>query len=155
MNTRTVLIAVGGPAVAGVCLGLRASDPTPAFTLPLVLLGVTAMMVPALYISSALVGVAPPIRRVGGAVVESLESTGIAFFGLAPALLFLCATASEVATAAWLGRATIAIASIIGLRRLFDTTFAGGEALGRAALTFTLWSLIAVGVGAHMVGRTL
>ena len=147
--SRSICLALGGSAAAGLCVSLHASSSwAPAAAVPLVLFGVTAVMIPALYIGTAMIGAAPPLSEMGRATTQALWGAGLVLLGLCPALCFLIATSNATA-AFWLARGTIGISVAIGLRVLFAAAFHRHR--GRAALLFVVWSLFAIGIGDRLL----
>lgn len=162
------LLALGGPILTGAVLGVQqgaAQDQTmliglrASLTLPLILLGVTAAMIPALYIATSLAGVAPPARQVGAAVVRGFRACGVIMLGLAAPFTFLLATSTNSALAVLLGGAVTAAGVLAGLRVLFADLFRHpAPSLGEPLLVrfvFTLWSFVALAIGAQMYGQIM
>ena len=148
-------LGFGGPAALGLTMGLTgvsASVLLSAVALPGAVLGTTLLMLPALYIGSALAGADTHARQMVRDALGALREAGIGCLGLTPALLFLCATSSGSA-----GQLAVAfgllVAAMLGLRgfyvRLFDELELG-LAKGKAVLIFAAWALVALGIGARM-----
>ncbi len=147
-----VAIILGGPAAVGACMGMYYGAGAlleKALTLPAVLLGVTLLMIPALYIGAALLGVAPSARSVMRASLHALHDTGIIFLGLTPALAFLVATSSNSLTVYILGQLTAATGAILALRALYLRLFANrGERPSKLMVpVYLAWSMVCLGIG--------
>lgn len=153
--TLDLALGFGGPAALGLAMGLTgvsASVLLSAVTLPGAVLGTTLLMLPALYIGSALAGADTHARQMLRDALGALRDAGIGCLGLAPALLFLCATSGADAGALAVGCGLL-FAALLGLRgfyvRLFDE-LALGLAKGKAVVIFAAWSAVALGIGARM-----
>lgn len=152
--------AAAGPLVIGAILGLGgihgagqagALDALgAAVILPLILAGVTAAMVPALYIATSIAGAAPPAREVGSAVVRGFRSCGVTMLGLAAPAAFLLATTQSPDAAALLGALIVCAGACAGLRVLFAALFAEVLEPITVRLVFAFWALVALGIGARM-----
>ena len=73
MTASDGLLAAAGPLAIGAIVGMQRGAVAIAhgsLPLPLILAGVTAVMLPALYIATSLMGAAPPAARVGDAVLR-------------------------------------------------------------------------------------
>jgi len=150
--TISALYTIGGPVLLGAVIGLPFGAQTmlyQAVSLPAVLLGITLLMAPALYIGLTLVGVAPPARRVVAALLEGLRVCGVVFVGLCPATAFILATATTATPALLLGTAVVAGGTIAGLRASFAQLLAGVP-LVRAVPLVALWTTVSLGLGAHL-----
>ena len=124
-----------------------------AAVLPAILLGVTAAMIPALYIATSLTGAAPPARQVGAAIGRAFRACGLAFFGLLAPVAFLLATSDSHRIAPLLGALVISVGVFSGLRVLFDDLF--GQLLSKASvrLVFVIWAAVSLAIGASMYGQ--
>ncbi len=145
----TLLLAAAGPLAAGACLTLRlepADIPLGAASLAAVILGLAALMLPGLYISTAFTGVAPPARHVLRAALDALGATGLLLLGLSPALAFLVATTTSWGAAFTLGHLVVGLASLIGLRTLYTRLFTPERAL-KALPVYLIWALITLVMG--------
>ncbi len=165
-----LLRAVAGPATAGLCYGLATDLPTAlhlAALLPALVLGVAALMIPALYVGSALAGVAPPGRAFARAALDALDDLGVTLLGLSPALAFLVVAAQHASWSAVFELIAVATAVGLALRslylRLFSTPAADDDVSPpllahhlRALPLFGGWSLVSVGLGlralVHVMG---
>lgn len=145
--------ALAGPAALGVCVGL-CLDPAlawiPAAALPAVVVGVTLLCVPTLYIGAAFAGVAPPPRAVLAGVGRTLADAGRVLAGLLPAVAFLAATASSPGTVRLLAFGATALAALVGLRVLYRRLFADRDG-PTARLLFGAWALVYLGIGLHLL----
>jgi hypothetical protein len=155
MRSRTVpldaLCALGGPLVIGAIAGMRAGPfaaAHEAVLTPAVLFGVTALMIPALYIVTAFAGIAPAARGFAGAIGEGLRACGVALLGLAAPAAFLVATAQTAEAAALVGTAALCAAALVGLRALYHRLFAATRRDLLHVLVYGCWSLLALLLGA-------
>lgn len=148
-SSRRLALAAAGPLLLGGVLSARLGAPQPVLALPLIVAGLTAVTVPALYIGSAALGTAPAPGVIGAAVLRGLAALGAALCGLAVPLAFLVAT-SAAGTGAHLGSLALIVATLFGLGALHRGMFAGQmESVARDAL-FLVWSLVALGIGARL-----
>lgn len=145
--------AIAGPAALGACVGLSL-DPAlawiPAAALPAVVIGVTLLCAPTLYIGAAFAGVAPPPRVVVGGVGRTLADAGRVLAGLLPAIAFLAATASSPGTVRLLALGATALAALVGLRVLYRRLFTDHDG-PTARLLFGTWALVYLGIGLHLL----
>lgn len=158
-------LAVVGPMVIGAILGLGGVQGGAAIVtldvvraaavLPVILLGVTAAMIPALYIATSLSGAAPPARAVGLAVVRGFRAMGIALLGLAAPVAFLLATSTSHQIAPLLGAMVITAGVFAGLRVLFSDLFGRPFTPVTVRFVFTLWSAVSLAIGASMYDQFL
>jgi hypothetical protein len=147
-----VACATAGPVALGGVLATRLASVEPVIALPAIVLGVTAVTVPALYIATAATGSAPSAERMASAVGRALAAIGLVLLGLATPVWFLVATSSEMFTAVALGSATLAAAALFGLAALYRTLFTGQvPSLVRDGL-FLTWALVALVIGARLYG---
>jgi hypothetical protein len=133
-------------AIAGMRAGPFAAGHEAVVT-PAVLFGVTALMIPALYISTAFAGIAPAARGFAGAIGEGLRACGVALLGLAAPAAFLVATAETAEAAALVGTAALCASTVVGLRALYLRLFAARRDLTHV-LVYGCWSLLALLLGA-------
>jgi len=155
---RTALVAIGGPALIGLAIGLPFGTRallTQAAVAPAIVIGVSVFMVPALYIGTTLVGAAPPAQRVASSSASALHGAGMLLLGLAPAALFLIATSQTHAVAWVIGLIALGAGALIFLRTLFLELFETTAARMRGLPVFLLWSAICLGLGASLVIRSL
>lgn len=152
----SLLLIFIGPAAIGAALGLT-EGPTilisRAAALPAVIVGVAALMLPALYIGSAFLGVAPKARAVARSSKEALKDMGIIFLGLAPPLIFLVAASMEGSTVRLLGSLVVGLGVALGLRALYVRLF--DRRSFKAVGLFAGWSLVCVGIGAQLFMRII
>ncbi len=144
-----MLIGVGGPAVAGTCAGsLYGVDGLLAFgaLTPLSFLGITFITLPGFYIGTALLNIAPEPREVSRVALGALHDQGVAYLGLSPALLFLCATSTNLYEGTVIGMVGLGLGALVGVSafyRRLRKTMAEPKAL---FLIFTLWFLLCAGL---------
>jgi hypothetical protein len=154
----SALLMVGGPALIGVCagspLGVAAALRQGA-AVPAVVLGISAMMIPALYIGASFVGAAPSARRMWRATTGTLRDIGSVSLGLAPALAVLIATAQDPSVATAFGALTMAAAAVLGLRALYLRLFAGQRRGLWALPLYTIWALVSLGIGWRTINLAL
>lgn len=152
------LLAVGGPLVLGATLGVRFGIHkivTEAAVLAGLMLGLTIMMAPALYIGLSLVGAAPPAARLAESVGSALRASGTVMAGLAPATAFLLSTTLSHVVVYILGVVAVAGAALAGLRALWLELDASPGTRLRALGVFGIWSLVSTGLGAHLFVSSL
>jgi hypothetical protein len=142
-------LATAGPLLLGGVLSARLGAPAPMLALPLIVAGLTAVTVPALYIGSAAIGAAPAPSVIAGAVGRALAALGAALCGMAVPLAFLVAT-SSAGTGVALGSLALIAAALFALGTLHRGMF-GGQlvSVSRDGL-FVLWSAVALGIGARL-----
>ena len=125
-------------------LGVLATG-SAAAQLPAVLIGVTLLMMPALYICASLNGYQLTTRRLAEAAKTSLYRSGIVLLGLAPALLFLAVSSSAPDVLQTVAPFAIRIAGAIGIRALFPLVF--GENAGmKSKVMFAAWAFVGLGI---------
>ena len=142
----SLLLALGGPAAVGLCLGLHEGAGHLLWltlSLPAILVGTASLMAPSLYVAAAVGGMAPTSRDVADAVGDGVTGAGAAMAGLAPALAYLIATATSPWTTLVTGHLAVLAAMLLALRRLFG----GSEHPLRALSLFGAWSFVALGIG--------
>ncbi len=153
---RRVPLIIAGPMLIGAALGLQAGPAellSRAVTLPAIIVGVTLLMLPALYIGAAFLGVAPKARAMARSGSAALADTGIIMLGLAPSLLFLIAASTKGTTVVTLGTLVLGVSVLLGLRALFLRLFDRRSLLALAL--FLGWSLVSVGIGGQLVARAM
>jgi hypothetical protein len=160
MSSRSVpkgaLAALGGPVAIGAIAGMQTGPfaiAHDAVAAPAIVLGVTALMIPALYIATAFAGIAPPARGFASGVGDGLRACGVALFGLAAPAAFLAATTGSAEAAAALSAASLVAAVLVGLRALYIRLFGSGEIVHR--MIFAAWSAMALLLGALFWSREL
>lgn len=145
---KTGALILAGPTVLGLCLSLRPNTTlTEGFTLPFVLLAVTAVMLPALYIGAGLLEIAPEGDAIVRGAIEGLVRCSWACLGLAPAVAFMVGTSTSAVGAALVAYGFVAVAVCLGLRGLFERTFGHGVS---ARVFFFFWSFVSLGIGARL-----
>jgi len=157
-HVQAVLVAAAGPAAIGAVLGMPRGGlamASGAAILPAILLGVTVLMVPALYITTSLLGAAPPARETPTHLGGALRAMGTILLGLAPPSAFLAATMGSGATVLVLGALVTTFGTLVGLRRLFAGMFGGRPAGMPAVLACALWSLVALVIGGRLFWQAL
>lgn len=154
----TLLVAVAGPAAIGAVLGMPEGGlamASGAAALPAILLGVTVLMLPALYISTSLLGAAPPAGATLAHLGRALWSTGTVLLGLAGPSAFLAATMGSRGTALALGALVTLGGALVGLRALFAGMFAGRAVATTGVVACAAWSLVAMTIGGRLFWDTL
>lgn len=159
-------IALGGPLALGAVLGASGianefGDTTvgaldviqSSAVLPVILLGVTAAMIPALYIATSLSGAAPPARAVGAAVLRGFRACGIALLGLLAPVAFLLATSDSHDVVAFVGAVVICGGVGAGLRALFADLYDDAKEPVTVRVVFSVWALVALAIGASMYSQ--
>jgi hypothetical protein len=146
---RRLAVATAGPIQLGGVLSARLGEIAALVALPLIVAGLTALTIPALYIGSAAIGAAPPPAEIAGAVGRALASLGAALCGLAVPLGFLVAT-SQPGVGVVLGSIALVTAALFGLGALHRGMFAGQPpSLTRDGM-FVVWAAVALGIGARL-----
>lgn len=156
--TRELIWAAVGAGLTGACLGARLGAEAAlalGLTLPAALVGVAGLTAPALYIGAAFAGVAPSPRALFRQLHRGLGDAGRVMAGLAPVLVLLTATAASTTTVRLLGLAVVFSAVVLGLRVTWPRLFGAAGAPGRAAAVFAAWSLVALGIGFHILDGAL
>jgi hypothetical protein len=145
------LAALGGPVALGAIVGLEVGPVAAllkSLALPAVLAGVAAVMVPALYISATITGVAPPARDMLRSLARGFRACGLVMLGLGAPALFLLATTQTSDVAVVVGGGVTVAGVLVGLRVLFTDLFENGALLARGA--FAVWSLVALVMGMRL-----
>ncbi len=149
LKWRDLAIALAGPAAVGACIGWSAGAAAllqMSIMLPLSFVGVTLATLPALYVGVALAGQAPNVQTMLKIASAAQRDLGLILLGLAPALLFMCATATDVHEALVFGTLGVVLGSMVGARAFytrFRQTIPQWQALG----IFALWALLTGGLG--------
>lgn len=144
-------IVAAGPVVAGACLGLgQGGVLANAARIPVVFVVVAAVMLPALYIGAALLGIAPSIRRVLAAAAGAFRSASLLFLGTAPAVAFLVTTREADARLWFLGQGVVLVGAALALRELYVRAFESCDAHLKAVPLYAAWALVSLGIGAHL-----
>jgi hypothetical protein len=148
-----VLATLGGPVALGAVIGMPFGAPSMlrlSIALPGVLIGLTLLMVPALYIGLSLMRAAPPAAQVVAAAGCGLRACGTVLAGLAPATAFLVATAADDLLPIALGTLVVAGAALVGIRRVFRELLTDGVARLRAAPVLAAWAVVSLLLGAQL-----
>jgi hypothetical protein len=148
-------LAAAGPALAGATLAMHdglAVALEIGLGLPLLIASVAFLMLPALYIGTAFVGVAPPLRDVASAAGLALADVGRLMLAFTPALAFLVATSTHRIATGVYGHLALLGAAFFALRAMYarlsareSTAFGPRELAG--FLLFAGWSSIALAIG--------
>ena|SRR5579859_1345822 len=150
-------LALAGPLVAGAVLGVPgglAAVGTRSVGLVALVLGVSALTAPALYVGATLLQVAPEAGSWVGAGRRALASQGILLLGLTGPLLFLLATSSDPGgLVPLLGALAVGGAGLAAMRALFQRVFPARPL--RSVVLFTAWGLIASAIGRHLLLKLL
>jgi len=150
-NKSDAAIVALGPVVAGACLALgHGNTIATAVRVPVVFVVVAAMMVPALYIGAALLGIAPSARKVAGGVFTAFRSASLVLLGLAPAVAFMVASASEDQSMGLLGQGVVLIGGLMALRALYREVFDECASRARAVALYGVWAVVSLGIGGHL-----
>lgn len=149
---------LAGPALLGACAGFPAgvgSAVHQGTAVPMALLGVTAMMVPALYIGASFAGIAPSARRMARATSGTLRDMGRVCLGLTPALAFMAATGHDPSTATVFGILALGAVALLGMRALYLRLFAGQPRRLATLPLYLIWSLVSLGIGWQLITYAL
>jgi hypothetical protein len=144
-----IALAAAGPILLGGVLSARLGEIAPLVALPLIVAGLTALTIPALYIGSAAIGAAPAPDAIAASVGRALASLGAALCGLAVPLAFLVAT-SATGVGVGLGSVALVVASLFGLGALYRGLFSGQPPSFLRDGLFGVWALVALGIGARL-----
>lgn len=148
------IVALAGPALAGAVLNLPFGPvrlAAGAALLPAILLGVTLVMVPALYIGATLLGAAPPVDTVAVAAARGLRACGILLLGLCAPSAFLLATAHGRVGTALLTLAVVGGGAAVALRTLYRDVFPDAAARRKILPLFVAWTAVTIAIGCHFV----
>lgn len=154
---RAGLIALAGPAAIGACVGWPIGAEgmmTVSALLPLSFVAVGLMTLPGLYVGAALVGAAPDAREMAAAVLNACRDQGIALLGLAPALLFLCATATDIHEAMVMGTIGVMLGTAVGMRAFYHRLREVAHS-GLIMGIFAIWAMLSAGLGWEIYLRVL
>lgn len=149
-------MAAIGPAVIGAVIGLPGgpfSAAHEAVSIPALVFGVTLLMVPALYVATSMIGLAPAAQRFGRAVGAGLRATGISMLGFAAPAAFLIATSTGSSGLPHvIGGAVLCGSILIGLRALYRTLFPD-RAAAKQVVVYIAWSCLALVIGMLFYAR--
>lgn len=123
---RWLAVALAGPILTGVVLGLRAGPRAMAvfaLGLPVIVALVTLLTTPTLYVGGAVFGTRLSLAEVGAATARALHGLGLALLGLVPLDLLLVATWPEATIAPAQSLVLLVVGMTMGVHRL-------GTALG-------------------------
>jgi hypothetical protein len=150
-----VALTVGGPALVGALLAMPlglVGTASGALQLPAVLIGVTLLMMPALYICASLNGFQLTTRTLLEASKTSLMRTSLVLLGLAPALLFVGASSESLRMMQKLAPYALRIAVFIGVRAIFPLIF-GETAPLRSKVLFAAWAFVGIGIAESLTSN--
>jgi len=153
-----VLVTVGGPVAVGAALGLPFGPRAlliEAAVVPAVVLGLTLLMLPALYIGTSLLGVAPPAGATVTTVGCALRASGTVLLGLAAPTAFLLATTTDPRLVRLLAVVVVAASVLCGLRILYLSMFHSRGTHLRALPVFVAWAFVCGAIGARLLTSTL
>ena len=153
-----VWLGLAGPIALGAVLGLGAGVRTmltQSVLLPCLIVGLTLSLVPALYIGLSLTGSAPPPWKGAAVVAKALVASGIVMAGLSPAVSFLVVSASARGYDRDLGFLVAGSAALVGMRQLASGLLESTPRRERSMLVFAAWSLVALSLGADLLGSVL
>ena len=149
--------ALAGASVVGLVLGLPESPASMiahAASVPAILFGIAALMLPPLYIAATMLGRAAPAGEVLQASASALGDAGVVLLGFAPPLAFLVVTSSVWATVWLLGNAVLGLAALLAVRALYYALFHRHE--GRRSMPlYLLWLVVAFAIAEHLFMATL
>ena len=149
---RDVAIAAVGPAALGLCSGWAFGGTAPitmAALVPLAFLIVAIVTLPGLYVGSTLLGASIDLKASARLSVQAGRDLGVIFLGLAPALLFLSATATDQHEAIVLGLGAALMGAAVGIRAFYSRLreVEGGYGLLAA---FAVWALLGLVLGTEI-----
>jgi hypothetical protein len=157
-HSSSALLAVFGPSVTGALLAIHSSGGIwamgrNAVALPLVIGGVAAVMLPALYIATTLAGAAPSAQDFGAAALRALRAFGLVLCGVTAPVAFVLATSTSSHAAIAIGGLTVLAGAAACLRVLFSDLF--GDARRSLALrgACAAWAALTLAIGVHMMAR--
>ena len=148
-----LMVAAGGPLVLGAALGVPFGVRrivTESVLLPGLVIGLSLMMAPALYIGMSLAGAAPPASRVAAAVGRGLRASGTTMAGLAPATAFLLSTTLWHGSVYVFGLLAVGGAMLAGIHALWRALGTDAGKRARAIAVFGVWSAVSLGLGTHL-----
>ncbi len=150
-----VLITVLGTALVGACAGLPYGVPhalAGAVSLAGLVLVMAALMVPALYISLALAGAAPPANQVASDALDGLYRMGILCLGLSPALAFLGTTSTSPDDAGVYATVALATGVCLGMERLYSSVTRDAQPTLMVGSLYAAWALVGMVIGFRLWG---
>jgi hypothetical protein len=150
-NKWDAAIVALGPIVAGACLSLgHGNTIETTVRVPEVFVLAAAITLSALYIGAALLGIAPPARKMASGVFASFRSASVLWLGFAPAIAFMVATGSEDQSMGLLGKAVVLIGGLMALRALYLAAFDECASRFKAVALYSAWTLVSLGIGGHL-----
>ena len=152
-----LLIGLAGSVAMGASAGIDSgvfAVLRGAALLPAMVLVVTLLVVPALYVSASMMGVAIRLPELSAAVALGLRSSGVAALGLVGPVLFLLASSSSSQVTWLLVAVVLLVTALLGLRSIYVQLFAHRDAPGLLPL-YLSWSLLVLGIGAKLVLQNL
>lgn len=153
ITIRDVAIACAGPVATGLCIGIAQGGSAMvecAAIVPAITLGVSGIMVPALYIGGAYLGPVPSANAFLAANLKALRDAGLVLLGLAAPLAFLVATTLHPYTSLAFGAAALALACLVGMRSLLAALRRADGMSSAAALLFGVWCICFLAIGATL-----
>ncbi len=149
-------LSFAGPAALGAAWATKSGVAiTEVARLPLLWVGVAALMVHALYIGAALSGLSPSARDVLSSAVDSLSRGGALLLGLCPALLFMVTTTDGSWVAEVLVRLCAGLGALTGLSVLFHKLCVEPDASVLARFVFLSWAAVLLGIGSQLFGLSV
>jgi len=150
-NKWDALIVALGPLVAGACLSLgHGNTVETAVRVPEVFVLAAAITLPALYIGAALIGIAPPAKKMAWGVFASFRSASVLWLGFAPAIAFMVASGSEDQSMGLLGQGVVLLGGLMALRGLYLAVFDECASRVKAVALYSAWTLVSLGIGGHL-----
>lgn len=157
------ILALGGPVVIGAVIGMPGAligILHGAVTVPLVVAGVALTTFPALYILSALAGIAPPAAEMIGGGVRGARNGAIVCAGLAAPAAFLVASSRTSGLSLALGMAILGFAAFAATTAFWRALYGEDSSTARrndSAALFVVWAILAAAIGGrllltHLVG---
>ena len=151
LSVRRSWPAVAGPAAIAAAVQFSAYGRSgQSISMGVVLVSVVTMTLPALYVGAALAGVGPSAAHLARSVQDALTRTGIIWLGLAPALAFLAATSTSIDGIQIVTRVVLGIGAVFAFQALYKTAFKSAPHRIRAFVLFSIWALVAFGLGLRL-----
>lgn len=150
------LLASFGAAVVGAICGLPEGAPSilrHALVLPIIVIGVAAVMLPSLYIGGAALEFAPPAAAFEAAVRDAMRHAGRVLLGFAAPLAVLVATSSLWATVWILSNIVLGLAALLAVRSIWYALF--DKQAHRPMWIYLLWLAVGMSIGEHLFMATL
>jgi hypothetical protein len=156
MKSLTLLLA--GPVLIGATVGAPLGWEhviRRAVALPAVLIGMTVLLVPALYILLALAKSAPPASVFLGSAWSSMSTMGTVLLGFVLPYAFLTSSSESLAIHTRMAVMVVLLAVSMGLVGMYRSLMSGRAGNKLAWLFFVGWSLTGIALGAYVLGSTL